>query len=88
MECWLPCCLWVVGEGPAVAKVAEVLRVEVVVGCWGEVEAGASYPWVAAINLITRQGKETLSFLEHRVSKYDSIAYFNIPKYRCQSGVL
>lgn len=50
VECWLPCCWWVVGEGPAVAMVAEVLRVEVVVGCWGEVEVGASYPWVAAIN--------------------------------------
>ncbi len=60
MERWLPCCWWVVGEGPAVAKVAEALRVEVVVGCWGEVEAGASYPWVAAINLMTRWRKETL----------------------------
>lgn len=35
----------------------------------------------------TREGN-TLNFLEHRVSKYDSIAYFNISKYRCQSGVL
>ncbi len=60
MERWLPCCWWVVGEGPAVAKVAEALRVEVVVGCWGEVEVGASYSWVAAINLMTRWGKETL----------------------------
>lgn len=50
VEHWLPCCWWAVGEVPAVAMVAEVLRVEVVVGCWGEVEVGASYPWVAAIN--------------------------------------
>lgn len=65
VEHWLPCCWWVVGEGPAVAMVAEVLRVEVVVGCWGEVEVGASYPWVAAINLIIRQGRESMSILKH-----------------------
>lgn len=50
VEHWLPCCWWVVEEEPAAAMVAEVLRVEEVVGCWGEVEVGASYPWVAAIN--------------------------------------
>lgn len=65
VEHWLPCCWWVVGEGLAVAMVAEVLRVEAAVGCWVEVEVGASYPWVAAINLNTRQGRETMSFLEH-----------------------
>lgn len=48
VERWWPCCWWVVGAVPAVAMVAEVLKEEVVVGCWGEEEVGASYPWVVA----------------------------------------
>lgn len=86
MECWLPCCWWVVGEGPAVAMVAEVLRVEVVVGCWGEVEAGASYPWVEAINLITRQENETV--LAFWNTKYPSMTALHILKFQNKNASL
>lgn len=60
LEHLLPCCWWVVGVVLAVAMVAEVLKVEVVVGCLEVEEEGASYPWVGASYLHTQRIEKPL----------------------------